>query len=72
MGAQRNGSFIGFIGEDGLRNLVRINAVQWLCDVDECQQETWLTVANRTILIREPLDTFLDALALEEFKRHPR
>jgi hypothetical protein len=62
MGIKRIGQFLELVSEDGLRNLVRVNAIQWICDVDAFQQETWLTVANRTILIRESLDDIRVAL----------
>jgi len=50
--------FIEVLDEDGLRNLVRINAIQQICDVDELREETYLTVASRTILVRTPLDGY--------------
>jgi hypothetical protein len=62
MAIERVGHFIEFLGEDGIRNLVRINAVQWLCDTDETAEETFLTVANKTILVRAPLDEVRDAI----------
>jgi hypothetical protein len=62
MGIKQHGGFLELGGEDGVRNLVRINAVQWLCDADETREETFLTVANRTILVREPLDQIKLAL----------
>jgi hypothetical protein len=65
MAIERVGHFIEFLGEDGIRNLVRINAVQWLCDTDETAEETFLTVANKTILIRAPLDEVRDAIVQE-------
>ena len=63
MGIERVGSFIEFLGDDGIRNIVRINAVQWACDTDETCEETFLTVANRTILVRAPLDELREVLA---------
>jgi hypothetical protein len=65
MAIERVGHFIEFLGEDGVRNLVRINAVQWLCDTDETAEETFLTVANKTILVRAPLDELRDAILQE-------
>jgi hypothetical protein len=63
MAIQRNGGFIEVVDEDGLRNLVRISAIQRVCDVDELRQEAFLTVAGRPILIRASLDDVRDLLA---------
>lgn len=62
MSIEQHGGFLELVGDDGIRNLVRINAVQWLCDADETREETFLTVANRIILVREPLDRIKIAL----------
>ena len=69
MSIEQHGRFLELVGEDGIRNLVRINAVQWLCDADESRQETFLTVANRTILVREPLDQIKLALSSKTTRR---
>ena len=54
--------FIEFIDDDGNRNLVRVAAIQRVCDVDEMQSEAYLTVAGRTILVRASFDQIRDAL----------
>jgi hypothetical protein len=63
MSIERLGQFIEVEGEDGVRNVVRVNAIQLLCDVDELREETFMMVANRTILVREPLDEIREVLA---------
>lgn len=63
MDIKQHVGFLELIGEDGIRNLIRINAVQLLCDVDEAREETFVTVGNRTILVREPLDQIKLALS---------
>lgn len=62
MGIERYGHFIEFRGEDGIRYVARVSAVQLLSDVDELAAEAYVTVAGRTILVRSPLDEFRDAL----------
>ncbi|WP_158811441.1 hypothetical protein [Beijerinckia sp. L45] len=62
MAIERVGQFIEFIGDDGIRNVVRVTAIQWLCDSDEIADETFMTVANKTILVRAPLTEVRDAL----------
>ena len=62
----RGGQFLEFIGDDGVRNIVRVSAIQWLSDTDECRDETFITVANRTVTIRAPLDHVREALAFED------
>ena len=42
--------------------LARVSAIQLAVDVDEMAAETYVTVANRTILLRAPLDDLRDAL----------
>jgi hypothetical protein len=65
MAIERIGAFIEVIDEDGLRNLVRITAIQRVCDVDEFQEESYLTVAGRAILIRASLDEVRKVLSVE-------
>lgn len=65
MPIERIGAFIEVIDEDGMRNLVRVNAIQRVCDVDEMRQEAYLTVAGRVILIRASLDDIRDVLLTE-------
>ena len=63
MAIQRVGSgFIEVVDEDGLRNIVRIGSIQRLSDVDEMAEETYLTVAGKVLLVREPLEEFRDLL----------
>lgn len=63
MGIERVGrGFIEVQDEDGNRNIVRINAIQQACDVDELREEAFLTVSGRTILIRAPLDELKEVL----------
>ncbi len=54
--------FIEAVAEDGLRLLVRINAIQQASDVDEFREEAYLTVAGRTNLIRSSLDELKEVL----------
>ena len=54
--------FIEVVAEDGLRVLVRINAIQQASDVDEFREEAFLTVAGRTNLIRSSLDELKEVL----------
>lgn len=56
MAVQRVGAFIEVEDQDGCRHLVRISAIQWLSDADQCRDETLLTAAGRTIHILRPLD----------------
>ena len=65
MSIERYGQYIEFRGEDGIRYVARITAVQFLSDVDEMAAEAYVTVAGRTILVLSPLDEFRNAL-LEE------
>ncbi len=51
--------------EDGNRNVVRINAIQQACDVDDLREEAFLTVSSRTILIRASLDELKEVLEIE-------
>lgn len=69
MAIKRIGAFIEVIDEDGMRNLVRIAAIQRVCDVDEFQEESYLTVAGRAILIRASLDEVRAALLFERSGR---
>jgi len=62
MPIERIGAFIEVIDEDGMRNLVRITAIQRVCDVDEFREESYLTVAGRAILVRASLDEVRDVL----------
>ena len=62
MSIERYGQFIEFRGEDGIRYVARITAVQLLSDVDEMAAKAYVTVAGRTILVRSPLDEFRNAL----------
>ncbi|WP_296709423.1 hypothetical protein [Rhodoblastus sp.] len=62
MAIERIGAFIEVIDEDGMRNLVRITAIQRVCDVDEFREEAYLTVAGRMILIRVSLDEMREVL----------
>jgi hypothetical protein len=65
MAIERIGAFIEVIDEDGMRNLVRITAIQRVCDVDEFKEESYLTVAGRPILIRASLDEVRKVLSVE-------
>ena len=51
-------NYIEVLDEDGLRNLVRITAIQRIANVDEMSEEAYLFVAGRTILVRASLDEF--------------
>ena len=62
MAFQRVGQFIEFKGESGIRFLARISAIQLVSDVDEMAAETYVTVAGRTILVRQPFEELRDAL----------
>lgn len=62
MAIERIGAFIEVIDEDGMRNIVRISAIQRACDVDEFREEAYLTVAGRIVLIRASLDEVRDVL----------
>lgn len=48
--------FIEVVDEEGLRNLIRVSAIQRVCDVDELREEAFILVAGRTIVIRASLD----------------
>jgi hypothetical protein len=54
--------FVELTDEDGNRNLVRVAAIQRVCDVDEMQTEAYLTVAGRTILVRASFDEIREIL----------
>ena len=58
--------FIEVLDEDGMRNLVRLNSIQRICDVDEIRDESYLTVAGRTILVRAPLDELRQIVAEDQ------
>jgi len=62
MAIERIGAFIEVIDDDGMHNLVRITAIQRVCDVDEFQAESYLTVAGRMILVRVSLDEVRELL----------
>lgn len=62
MSVERCGHFIKFRGDDGVRYLARVASVQLAADVDEMAAETYLTVSNKTILIRAPLEEVERAL----------
>lgn len=65
MAIKRIGQFIEFLGDEGVRNIVRVNAIQWMCDTDETAEETYLTVASRALLGRALLDELREALMVE-------
>ena len=69
MALQLVGQFIEFEGENGVRYLARVNAIQLVSDVDEMAEETYLVVAGRTILVRESLDHFREVLQGEELRK---
>lgn len=54
--------FLKMLDDEGRRVIVRMSAIQQACDYDECQRETFLTVAGRTIPVRIPLDELEYAL----------
>lgn len=62
-----SGRWIEFEGENGIRHLCRITAIQMISDSDELQEESYVVIAGRMLLVREPLDdlrnelTYLDA-----------
>jgi hypothetical protein len=62
--------FLEVVDEDGLRNLVRINAIQRISDVDEMAEETYLTVASKVLLVRSPLDEFRKLIEGSSSGRH--
>jgi hypothetical protein len=62
MTIDRVGQFIEFVGDGGQRCIARVSAIQLATDVDECRDESFITVASRTILVRAPLDEVRDAL----------
>jgi hypothetical protein len=63
MPTARTPLFIELVDDDGNRNLVRVAAIQSVCDVDQMQTEAYLTVAGRTILVRAPFDRIRDILS---------
>ena len=62
---ERRGDFVSFRGEDGIRYLARFNAIQLICDVDEMATESYVIVAGRTILVREPFEEIREILTDE-------
>ena len=70
MAIERNGSFVEFVGDSGLRHMVRVTAIQCVSDSDEMANETHLTVANKTVLVPAPLDEVRDAL-MEDGRPRP-
>lgn len=57
-------AFIEVQDENGLRNIVRISAIQVAVDLDELREEILVTVGGRTIPVRASLDEL--RLILEE------
>ena len=49
-------------GENGIRHLCRVSAIQMISDIDELHEESYLVIAGRTVLVREPLDELRDEL----------
>lgn len=72
MALERVGQFVEFRGDDGIRYLARISSVQLVSDVDEMAAETYLVVAGRTILVREPLDHFREVLQESDLTSYRR
>ncbi|MGD0634226.1 MAG: hypothetical protein ABSA13_08115 [Beijerinckiaceae bacterium] len=62
MAIERVGPFIEFVGDNGLRQIIRVTAIQCIGDSDEMANETSLTFANKTVLIPAPLDEVREAL----------
>ena len=44
---------------DGLRNVIRVSAIQMLSDTDQCRDSTMAVVAGRVLTIPLPLDDIL-------------
>ena len=66
MSIERVGHFIEFVGDEGIRNIVRVTAIQWLCDADETAEETYMSVSNKAFLVRAPLDQVREVLLEDE------
>jgi hypothetical protein len=55
--------FLELTDSEGRRNIVRIGSIQCISDSDEMHDECFLTVANRTFLVRAPLDEVRELLS---------
>lgn len=62
-------TFIAFEDQTGLRNIVRISAIQIATDADDLRDEMLLTVAGRTFVVRATLDELHDLLLANELHR---
>lgn len=75
---RRIGGFLQVQDGDGCRHLLRVTSVQALSDTDLMRNETFITVAGRTIRVPQALDDIVELIAPGEraefedgWDRHP-
>lgn len=48
--------YIFLTDQDGTRHLIRVSAIQFLSDADQCRDSTVITISGRPIVTPVPLD----------------